>query len=343
MLPIFRMKDGGYKKIKDNFSTFEQCHQTLANDRVIMILAEGTTVHEKRLRPLRKGTARLAFGTLEKFPDLDIDIIPVGVNYTNSDQFRSHVMIEFGQPISVQSYFKQYKKEPNQAIKQLTDDLRKDLEKHIVIIENKADEKLTERLFAIDFNNWPQPPQPAVSKNNHLLKSQKRIARAINQMNEADKKVLKIKTDAYFQNLKKLNVHDYAIAVGNVPGPQNLLVIILGFFPFLIGWLGNYLPLKLADVLINRLIKAIEFRASVKVATAMVLYILYFLFIIIIAIIAGKYSLLFVLLTLPFFGYYALLYREYFQKWSRLRALKKLEKTDITNLKEMREALLSSF
>ncbi len=343
MLPIFRMKDGGYKKIKDNFSTFEQCHQTLANDRVIMILAEGTTVHEKRLRPLRKGTARLAFGTLEKFPDLDIDIIPVGVNYTNSDQFRSHVMIEFGQPISAQSYFKQYKKEPNQAIKQLTDDLRKDLEKHIVIIENKADEELTEGLFAIDFNNWPQPPQPAVSKNNHLLKSQKRIARAINQMNEADKKVLKIKTDAYFQNLKKLNVHDYAIAVGNVPGPQNLLVIILGFFPFLIGWIGNYLPLKLTDVLINRLIKAIEFRASVKVATAIVLYILYFLFIIIIAIIAGKYSLLFVLLTLPFFGYYALLYREYFQKWSRLRALKKLEKTDINNLKEMREGLLSSF
>jgi len=172
MLPIFRMKDGGYKKLKDNFSTFDKCHSTLAEGKVIMILAEGSTKHEKRLRPLQKGTARLALGTLKKYPDLDLQIIPVGVNYSNSDQFRSEVMIEFGQPMKVQDYFDDLKGDSVLGIKKMTDDLRERLKKHVVIIDKKEDEKLVEQLFSINRNNFPSPAQPVVSKNNQLLKSE---------------------------------------------------------------------------------------------------------------------------------------------------------------------------
>lgn len=341
MLPIFRMKDGGYKKLKNNFSTFDRCSATLAAGKVIMILAEGTAIHEKRLRPLQKGTARLAFGTLEKYADLDVQIVPVGVNYSNSDQFRSYVMIEFGQPIAAKEYFASYQDEPNQGIKELTKRLREDLKKHIVIIESKEDEALVEKLFSINRNNWPDPPQPAVSKNNHLLKSEISIANSVNTMAEEDKKVLEIKTDAYLNNLKKIGLQDYAIAIGKIPKPQSLLVIILGFFPFLFGLIGNFLPLKLADVVINKLVKAIEFRASVKVTTAIVTYLLYLFLLFLIFIIIGKYSLVLILFALPFFGYYALLYQEYYRKWRMLRRLKNIETSDLENLRAIRTALLS--
>ena len=52
MLPVYRKRDRGYGFIKQNYSTFSTCHETLANNRTVMILAEGTTEHEKRLRPL---------------------------------------------------------------------------------------------------------------------------------------------------------------------------------------------------------------------------------------------------------------------------------------------------
>ena len=153
MLPIFRMKDGGFQKIKNNFSTFEKCYNALADHKTLMILAEGRTIHEKRLRPLQKGTARLALGTLEKFPDLDVQIIPVGVNYSNSDQFRSIAMIRFGQPIIAQSYFSQYKNDLQTGIKVLTNDLKAQLIQHVVHIDNKEDEPLVEKLLNLNINN----------------------------------------------------------------------------------------------------------------------------------------------------------------------------------------------
>ncbi len=341
MLPIFRMKDGGYKKLKNNFSTFDKCYSTLEENKIIMILAEGTTVHEKRLRPLQKGTARLAFGALERYPDLDIKIVPVGVNYTDSDRFRSHAMIEFGQPISVQDYKEDYKKDPNQAIKNLTDLVRADLKKHVVIIESKEDEELVEKIFLINQNNFPEPPQPVVSKNNYRLKSEIKIANAINTMEEADKKVLGIKVDEYLKNLKRNNLEDYAIAIGKPPVLKNIFVIILGFFPFLLGVIGNILPFKLTDTVINSLVKAVEFRASVKVTTGIVVYILYLLLLLILILVMGKYKLIFLLFTFPFFGYYVLMYTEYFRKWRMLSKLKKVNQTDLVNLQEIRQHILS--
>ncbi|MCB0636727.1 MAG: 1-acyl-sn-glycerol-3-phosphate acyltransferase, partial [Lewinella sp.] len=64
MLPVFRFVDGGYEDLKQNYATFAACHEALAQRKTIMILAEGRCIHEKRLRPIRKGTARIAFGTL---------------------------------------------------------------------------------------------------------------------------------------------------------------------------------------------------------------------------------------------------------------------------------------
>ena len=97
MLPVYRIQDGGYSNLKNNFSTFEDCFRALKDGKAIMILAEGRTIHEKKLRPIRKGTARIAFGALDKYGEMDLPIIPVGVNYTYADQPRSEVMIDFGE------------------------------------------------------------------------------------------------------------------------------------------------------------------------------------------------------------------------------------------------------
>lgn len=343
MLPIYRMKDGGYQKIKNNFSTFDKCYSTLADNRVIMILAEGTTKHEKRLRPLRKGTGRLAFGTLEQYPEMDLQIIPVGVNYNNSDRFRSRAMIQFGQPIAAQSYYQEYKDETNIGIKVLTADLRKALEKNVVRIEKKGDEDLVERLFAINNNSYPEAAQPTVSKNNYHLRSEMTIAETVNNFSAEEKKTLSASLSDYEQALQKHEISDYAIAIGKAPESKSLVVIILGFLPFLLGYLTNFLPLKIADSIINKKVRAIEFRASVKITTSIVLYLIYWLLLLIIILISGRFTLIFLLLAIPFFGYYALLYKEYFDKWKALKIINKIDKTQLDALQKKRSALFEKF
>ena len=120
-----------------------------------------------------------------------------------------------------------------------------------------------------------------------------------------------------------------------------MLVIILGFFPFVFGLIGNFLPFKLTDSVINKLVKAVEFRASVKVTTGIVVYVLYLLLLLIIILMTGNYKLIFLLFALPFFGYYVLMYTEYFRKWRMLRQLKKVNQTDLENFQEIRQHILS--
>ena len=130
MVPIFRFKDG-FGNLKLNNASFEHCYQTLADNKAILIFSEGRTKLEKRLRPIQKGTARMAFGTWESLgnTDLDIQIVPVGLNYVSGNCFRDEVMIRFDAPISLRDYEKMYHENPIRSVTKLTEELKNRLEK----------------------------------------------------------------------------------------------------------------------------------------------------------------------------------------------------------------------
>lgn len=125
ILPVFRMEDGGYEKLRNNFGTFNACHRALSARKAIMILAEGRCIHEKALRPLRKGTARLALGALANDATLpEVYIVPVGINFTHADRVRGTVMIRCGTPILASAYMDEFRGNEAIAIKSLTSHLR---------------------------------------------------------------------------------------------------------------------------------------------------------------------------------------------------------------------------
>ncbi len=65
------------------------------------------------------GVAAIAFGTLEKH-DKNVPIVPVGLNYFRGHRFRGRVVVEFGEPISVDKEtigtYKQSKRSGYQAL-----------------------------------------------------------------------------------------------------------------------------------------------------------------------------------------------------------------------------------
>ena len=66
MLPIYRQHDGEDTKAK-NDETFTKCTRVLSFGRNLLIFGEGFTddVFVRRLKPVKKGAARIGFGTLE--------------------------------------------------------------------------------------------------------------------------------------------------------------------------------------------------------------------------------------------------------------------------------------
>jgi 1-acyl-sn-glycerol-3-phosphate acyltransferase len=104
MIPVYRIKDG-VNTIEKNFKIFELCFEILKNKRALEIFAEGEHHLDRRILPLKKGFARIILGTLKKYPDLDIKIVPVGINYDSHLNFPSSVSIYYGKPIYANPFF----------------------------------------------------------------------------------------------------------------------------------------------------------------------------------------------------------------------------------------------
>ncbi|MCB9265307.1 MAG: 1-acyl-sn-glycerol-3-phosphate acyltransferase [Lewinellaceae bacterium] len=336
ILPVFRLKDGGYGKLKDNYSTFEACYSALARRKTIMILAEGRTKQEKRLGPLQKGTARIAMGTLERHPnDLEeVFIVPVGVNFTYADQPRSKVMIDFGEPIRASHFLKEFEENANQGMATLTDILREKLERSLVIIDRPEDEKLVEQLLQMYRTEQPQSVLPVIAHHRRPLELEMRVAETVNRLPEKEKKELNQKVSDYFEELHSLGIDDQALAGKPVNRILGFFALVLGFPLFLLGFLWNYPPVWLAKYISDTQVKMLEFKAPVRWAANLGTHLIYLLAWLLMALFTGFWIIIPMVISLLLMGYLALYYMEFwalYRKNQKLRSLPEKEKKKLLN------------
>lgn len=103
MLPVYRVRDG-LKTVEKNLAIFKKCFKILKNEKAIEIFAEGEHHLERRIISLKKGFGRIILGTLQKYPDLDIQIIPVGINFDAHLAYPCSTTIYYGKPIAANKY-----------------------------------------------------------------------------------------------------------------------------------------------------------------------------------------------------------------------------------------------
>ncbi len=184
MIPVYRVRDGlGSKDLKTyNDEIFQHCHQILNKKQTLLIYVEGSHNFRRKVRPFKKGFTRILFGAMDEFNDLEIDIIPVGMNYTNVDSYASKVSINFGKPISFRPFWEM--KDRNEAIKRLIAEAENKLKlatNHINDSENYEKiiqyfepdeflfpEKVNEKLKYINLNTPPQKSNKSKNKFNLL-------------------------------------------------------------------------------------------------------------------------------------------------------------------------------
>jgi 1-acyl-sn-glycerol-3-phosphate acyltransferase len=174
MLPIYRIRDG-YDTLTKNEVTFQKCYKILNSKQTLLIFAEGSHSLQRRVRVLTKGFTRIAFGALEQDPSNEIDIIPIGYNYSNAKEFGSSASVYYGKPISANYYWNNFDK--NESINQLVDEVGKQLKKLTTHIEDRSNYEQIVQHFKADEFLYPEkvnktienldalPPIPSKSKN----------------------------------------------------------------------------------------------------------------------------------------------------------------------------------
>ncbi|MTI39042.1 lysophospholipid acyltransferase family protein [Fulvivirga lutimaris] len=104
MMPIYRIRDGRHSLFL-NDEIFERCKSVLLKGESFMIFPEGNHSFDRRLRPLSKGFTRIALGALDVNKDLNLKVVPVGINYTDHQKYRGSVSLYFGDPIDVKKLY----------------------------------------------------------------------------------------------------------------------------------------------------------------------------------------------------------------------------------------------
>lgn len=134
MLPVYRVRDG-FSSVQKNKAIFEKCLEYLANGNMILVFAEANHDLKRRIRPFSKGFTRIAFDAeLRNNWEFDLQILPVGINYSDHRFSRNKVSVVYGDPIPVANFKDAFEEDERKAanlLKNATSDGLKPLIMHV--------------------------------------------------------------------------------------------------------------------------------------------------------------------------------------------------------------------
>lgn len=100
LIPVFRGSEGR-QYVKNHDVTAQESHDALKKGDAVVVFSEGICVNEWRLRPLGKGTARMAYKIWYGDDALQsMKVIPTGLNYENFRGPGKRVSLNFGEAIA---------------------------------------------------------------------------------------------------------------------------------------------------------------------------------------------------------------------------------------------------
>lgn len=145
MLPVYRISEGA-ENLGHNYSTFDACLKIFKENGIVLIFSEGRCINEWHLRPLKKGTARLAMAAWQQ--QIPLEILPLGINYSSFKKFGKTVILNFGNIITKEEL---NHSQAGKSINEFNEILRSQLKDLVYEIE-KNDNELKKKYFGSNNN-----------------------------------------------------------------------------------------------------------------------------------------------------------------------------------------------
>ena len=282
-IPIYRRQDAAdagaasaQQLAASNEASFGRCYDYLEHGGTVMIFPEGTSVSERRLRPLKTGAARIALGTEARHDfKLGLKLVCIGTNYFDPSRFRSDVLLNVAPPIRIADYAARYHQSPEAAADELTEEIQCRLVRRLVISRDAADDQLAqqvERTFGDHLN--PDDDPTTLYDNFQLSRTLLDAVAWFEQHDPGRLASLRGALGAYLASLHAHGLDDDALDQSHRPGTRltDYLNLGLGFPIWLYGLLTNYLPYKIPAQVAQHATKETEFIAAIMLGVGMVTF-----------------------------------------------------------------------
>jgi 1-acyl-sn-glycerol-3-phosphate acyltransferase len=281
ILPVYRMRDG-VEELSKNDSTFLLCLDILRDSCSICLMPEGNHGDKRRLRPLVKGTFRIAFRAQEEFGHKNsVKIVPVGIDFEHYQHIQKDLLIIYGKPIEVSDYFEAYTENPAKAMNAIKDRLSEEIQKIIIHIGNEEHYEMYQDLRVI--------------YNSRMRNRAGILGNGVYKRFQADKQMISIidsnfisdpesmvelskKVAEYSDGIKQLNLRNWIIDKKGFSIFRIFLqsiFLVLALPVFITGYITNIIP-YLVPLKAIKNVKDTQFQSSFKFGVALVFFPVYY-------------------------------------------------------------------
>jgi len=278
MLPIFREHDG-HDMRKKNEEVIKRCRRVLVSGRNLLIFGEGFTddIFIRRLKPVKKGAARIGFATLESIKwKKKIYIAAIGCNYSDPSMMRTDFLLSMSERICLNDYKDEYILQPNKVISDVTKKIQQMMRDQITHVQDKNLASFHENIMKITRKGMnAQCFDNSIKLKDRWLYS-KQLAIWINEHVSDDKQELthlKESLEKYFLELKKANIDEHLLYEYKTKGRKKTkdILFLLITFPFaLLGVIHCGLFYFLCKQFTEKTFKRRVFWSSVKMMSGMI-------------------------------------------------------------------------
>lgn len=135
MLPVYRIRDG-FSSLRRNDVIFESAKNILMRGGVVGLFPEGSHSLYYKIRPLKKGAARIAFMAEDAADfNMDLKIIPIGIHYESHFYTSGRTLVSFGKPIKVSDFKDAYLADNNRGYEALNREITERIKSQIIHID----------------------------------------------------------------------------------------------------------------------------------------------------------------------------------------------------------------
>ena len=269
-IPVQRMQDTGGKPL-NNVEAFKRSTDFLANGGCLYVAPEGTSWMEKRLHPIKTGTARIALSYAKDCNfEKELMIIAVGLVYDKPNFFGSKVRIKVCDPIKVSDYQTDYYTNEKEAVRKLTNKMEVLLKSSIIHTETIENEQIFTVIQDVYYGNSKEKYLDKVIKSQEI--AEKLIAI---ESNNTPYYGAIAKASAELKNI----LAAYGLDIRYKNEPQTFFhsaFLLLGLPLFLVGFVFNWL-VALFPMMIRKWVKpVVEYHSTFNVLGGLIgLMILY--------------------------------------------------------------------
>jgi hypothetical protein len=284
--------------------------------------------------PFRKSPVRIILQALQKDKSLNISVVPIGINFTKHT-FRGDLQLVTGKIMTIDTQFilGLLKDEEgsidfysSRTLSLLTKELKEIFEPVVLYVEQKTRYTLLDRQLSI-----LEAEDPGFS--DAKFKRQRAICKRINEMSEEE-----------CSELEKLQISLGDSIKGYYSKTVNIfqLIGLMSTAPlFLLGWILNFVPYLFGKYMADTKVTRQDFYTSVQLAVSGVSYILWLIFWMINGLVFQYDLLLAMVLIMPFSGWFAMKWKDYFDDIIIFMKSKSLIRSNYASILEKMENIIS--